>query len=304
MASRDFDVIVIGSGPGGYVAAIRAAQLGLKSAVVERGAVGGVCLNIGCIPSKALIHQAGLVASIAGLEELGVRVDRKGLDYGAAFAKSRTAAETLSRGVQSLLRKNGIELIAGEATLAGPAAVAVSGTTVRAGSLIVATGSRPREIPGFPFDGKIVLSSDDALMLRRLPRRMLVLGAGAIGVEFTHILNAFGVDVHLVEMMERILPLEDAGSVSVLERSFRKRGITISTSTRAVALDRSSSGARVTLESRGPRPGAAGRDARAGVHSGRRRVPHQRAVRVRDRRRRERHAAARARGFEGGRDRG
>jgi len=250
MEGRDFDLIVIGSGPGGYVAAIRAAQLGLKAAVVERDKVGGVCLNIGCIPSKSLIHQAELVRGIPGLEELGVKVDRAGLDYAKAYAKSRKAADTLSRGVQFLLKKNNVELIAGEAALAGANEVTVGGRTLSAGAIVVATGSRPRDIPGFPFDGKVVLSSTDALMLQRLPRRMLVLGGGAIGVEFTHILNAFGVEVHLVEMMDRILPLEDAGSVAVLDKSLRRRGVTIVTATKAVGLETSGDGARVTLEDR------------------------------------------------------
>ena len=249
-SSRDFDVLIIGSGPGGYVAAIRAAQLGLKAAVVERDKPGGVCLNVGCIPSKALIHQAELLRAIPGLEELGVKVDRSGLDYAKAYAKSRKAADTLSRGVQYLLKKNHVELIAGEGTCAGPNEVAVGGRTMSAGALVVATGSRPREIPGFPFDGKVVLSSTDALMLQRLPRRMLVLGGGAIGVEFTHLLNAFGVEVHLVEMMDRILPLEDAGSVAVLDKALRRRGVTIATATKALGMETASSGARVTLEDR------------------------------------------------------
>lgn len=248
MEARDFDLIVIGAGPGGYVAAIRAAQLGLKAAVVERDRVGGVCLNVGCIPSKSLIRQAELVRSIPGLEALGAKVDRSGIDYARAQEKSRKAADTLSRGVQFLLKKNGVELIAGEATIAGPNAVAVGKATLTARSIVVATGSRPREIPGFPFDGEVVLSSTDALMLRALPRRMLVLGGGAIGVEFSHVFNAFGVEVHLVEMMDRILPLEDAGTVAVLDRALRRRGVSIATSTKAVGMERHAGGARVTLE--------------------------------------------------------
>jgi dihydrolipoamide dehydrogenase len=250
MASRDYDVLVIGSGPGGYVAAIRAAQLGLKAAVVERDKVGGVCLNVGCIPSKSLIHQAELVRAIPELEALGVKIDRSGLEYAKAYAKSRKAADTLSRGVQFLLKKNGIELIRGEAALEGPNEVAVDGRTLGAGAIVVATGSRPREIPGFPFDGKAVLSSTDALMLQRLPRRVLVLGGGAIGVEFAHILSSFGVEVHLVEMMDRLLPLEDADSVAVLTAALRRRGVSIATSTKAIGMQTLAAGARVTLEDR------------------------------------------------------
>ncbi len=326
MEGRDFDLIVIGSGPGGYVAAIRAAQLGLKAAVVERDKVGGVCLNIGCIPSKSLIHQAELLRAIPGLEELGVKVDRSGMDYAKAYAKSRKAADTLSRGVQYLLKKNNVELITGEAALAGPHEVAVGGRTVSAGALVVATGSRPREIPGFPFDGKVVLSSTDALMLQRLPRRMLVLGGGAIGVEFTHILNAFGVEVHLVEMMDRILPLEDAGSVAVLDKALRRRGVDHRhghegarhgdhvlgspghpRGPRRNALHGRSrpgaGGGRTRAEHRRPRPRAAGHRPRARVRPRGRRVPHEGAVRVRHRRRGRQHPVAGARGVEGRRDR-
>ncbi len=252
----DFDVLVIGSGPGGYVAGIRASQLGLKAAVVERDKVGGVCLNIGCIPSKAIIHEAGLVGGLAQAEALGVKVDRSTLDYGKVFEKSRKAADTLSRGVQYLLKKNKVELVAGEASLSGPHEVTVSGKTIGAASIIIATGSRPREIPGFAFDEERVLSSTGALMLKRLPKRMLILGAGAIGVEFAHILAAFGVEVHVVEMMDRILPLEDEESSAVLARSFQKRGITVLTATRAVALEKGGSSARVTLEDRSGRRSA------------------------------------------------
>ncbi|MBE3064780.1 MAG: FAD-dependent oxidoreductase, partial [Spirochaetes bacterium] len=166
MASFDFDVVVIGSGPGGYVAAIRASQLGLKAAVIERDRVGGVCLNVGCIPSKALIHQAELFRSIPGLEAMGIAVDKRGFDYGKVFEKSRKAADTLSKGVQFLLKKNKVELIAGEAILSGANEVTLkTGRKVTGRAIIVATGSRPREIPGFPFDEQRVLSSTGALML-------------------------------------------------------------------------------------------------------------------------------------------
>jgi len=245
----DFDVLIIGSGPGGYVAGIRASQLGLKAAVIERGKVGGVCLNVGCIPSKALIHQAGLFRSIPGLEEMGVSVDKSRFDYRKVFEKSRKAAETLSKGVQFLLKKNKVELIAGEAVLSGPNEVTLKdGKKLTARAILIATGSRPREIPGFPFDEKQVLSSTGGLMMERLPKKMLILGAGAIGVEFSYILNAFGVEVHLVEMLDRILPLEDAETVQVLARDFQKRGITVSTATKAISLQKGSSGVAVVLE--------------------------------------------------------
>jgi dihydrolipoamide dehydrogenase len=249
LSGFDYDVLIIGAGPGGYVAGIRASQLGLKAAVIEKDKPGGVCLNIGCIPSKALIHQAGIFQGISSLEEMGLIVDRKGLDYGKVFEKSRKAADALSRGVQFLLKKNKVDLIPGEGKLSGGKEVTVSGgKKVTGKNIIIATGSRPRELPGFTFDEERVLSSTGALMLTRLPRKIVILGAGAIGVEFSHILNAFGVEVHLVEMLNRILPLEDAETVAVLDRSFRKRGITISTSTRALSVEKGSFGVKVTLQ--------------------------------------------------------
>ncbi len=250
MASEfDYDVLIIGAGPGGYVAAIRASQLGLKAAVVEKDKPGGVCLNIGCIPSKALIHQAGIFSSIPALEGMGLSVDRSTLDYSKVYEKSRAAADTLSRGVQFLLKKNNVELISGEAVIDSPHGVLLKdGKKITAGSIIIATGSRPREIPGFAFDEEIVLSSTGMLMQKSLPKSLLILGSGAIGVEFAYIMNAFGVEVHLVEMLDRILPVEDSEVVEVLARSFRRRGIQMYTSTKAVSMNKTAAGAEVVLE--------------------------------------------------------
>ena len=249
MAGFDYDVLIMGSGPGGYVAGIRAGQLGLKAAVIERDKVGGVCLNVGCIPSKALIHQAELYRSLPALNELGIAVDLKGFDYGKVFEKSRKAADTLSKGVQFLLKKNKAELIVGDALLSGRNEVTLKdGKKITGKNIIIATGSRPKIIPGFEFDEEKVLSSTGALMLKKLPKTAVILGAGAIGVEFAHVWNAFGVEVHLVEMMDRILPLEDAEAVQVLARSFQKRGVKMSTGTKAVSLQKSSSGVSVVLE--------------------------------------------------------
>src|SRR4030042_112521 len=192
MASDDYDLVVLGAGPGGYVAAIRAAQLGLKAAVVEKDRPGGVCLNIGCIPSKALLHDAELVRSAAELGELGAKVDLGSLDYGKAFARSRKAADTLSKGVVYLLKKNKVELVAGEGTIRSPHEIAVKGGRTLSGkNLLIATGTRPRSIPGFEFDEKAVLSSHGALMLEKLPPRIGILGGGAIGGELAHVINAF-----------------------------------------------------------------------------------------------------------------
>ena len=229
----DFDVLVIGSGPGGYVAAIRAAQLGLRAGVVERGAIGGVCLNMGCIPTKAIIHQAEIFRGRSALAAMGVAVDDTGFRYEAVRDASRKAADTLGKGVAYLLKKAGVEVIVGAARLVSAHEVSVGeARTVSAGAVIVATGSRPKVVPGLEFDGERVLSSDDALMLSDLPRRALIVGAGAVGVEFAHIFNAFGAEVHLVEMAERVLPLEDSEVTAVLERSFTKRGVKIYTSSK------------------------------------------------------------------------
>lgn len=236
-SKHDYDLVVIGSGPGGYVGAIRAAQLGLKVAVVERDRPGGVCLNVGCIPSKALIHQAAIFAGAKDLEAMGLTVDRSRLDYAAVFRKSRAAADRLSKGVQGLLAKNKVDFIPGTGTLAGPAQVSVDGKqTLRCKNILVATGSRSKTIGGFNVDENRVLSSTGLLMLEKLPKSMLILGGGAIGVEFAYVMNAFGVEVHLVEMMPQLLPLEDAEVVAVLARELQKRGVKIATATKAAAM--------------------------------------------------------------------
>ena len=249
MADYDYDLLILGAGPGGYVAAIRATQLGLKAGVIEKDKPGGVCLNIGCIPSKALIHQAELMRGAKDLEQIGVKVDASSLDYSKVFAYSRKAADMLSRGVGFLLKKNKIDLIEGEGVITSAHQIEVKGHGKISGkNLLIATGSRPRSIPGFDFDEKTVLSSTGALMLEKLPGRICVLGGGAIGVEFAHIMNAFGVEVHLVEMLDHLLPLEDQEAAQVLVRSFKKRGIKIYTSTKATGYTRSGKALKVSLE--------------------------------------------------------
>ena len=249
MGSYDYDLVIIGAGPGGYVAGIRASQLGMSCAVIEKDKPGGVCLNIGCIPSKALIHQAELFRSIDELEKLGVKADVSAFEYRKVFEKSRKASEMLSKGVQFLLKKNNVELISATAELKGPNEVSLSdGRTVTGKNIIVATGSRPRSIPGFKFDEKLVLSSDGALMLEELPSKLVILGGGFIGVEFAHIMSSFGVEVTVVELLEKLLPIEDAEVTAVLERAFKKRGIKVHTSTKALSVDKKSDGVSVSLE--------------------------------------------------------
>ncbi|MFW6139644.1 MAG: dihydrolipoyl dehydrogenase, partial [Spirochaetota bacterium] len=245
----DYDVAVIGAGPGGYVAAVRASQLGLKVCVVEKDKPGGVCLNMGCIPSKALIRQAETFGSISELEDMGVSVDTAGFDYSAVFKKSRRASDTVSKGVNYLLKKNKIELIQDHGSIDGPHQVGLgSGGKVTAEDIVIATGSRPRAVPGFEFDGQKVLSSDDALMLEKLPRSIIILGGGFIGVEFAHIMSAFGVDVNIVELLDRLLPLEDEEATRVLERAFKKRKISFHTSTKAVSMQKKAGGVSLDVE--------------------------------------------------------
>lgn len=247
--SYDYDVAVIGSGPGGYVAAIRASQLKLKVAIIEKEKMGGVCLNIGCIPSKALVQQAETFRSITALQNMGVTCDTSGFDYSKVYAASRKAADSLSRGVAYLMKKNGITVFSGTGVIENDHEISIDNSKkISARSIIIATGSRPKEIPGFEFDEHIVLSSTGALMLQQLPKKLVILGGGAIGVEFAHIMNAFGVEVHLVEMMDRILPLEDNESSLFLNKSFQKRGISVYTSTKAVSLVKKDTSAEITLE--------------------------------------------------------
>lgn len=245
----DYDVAILGAGPGGYVAAIRAAQLGLKPVVIEKDKLGGVCLNIGCIPSKALIHLAEIYSESRELEEVGVRIDREALDYSKVFQKSRKAADTLSRGVQFLLKKNNVEVVSGTGSITGKNELTIDGKRkIRAKNILVATGSRPRSVPGFEYDGENVISSNEALMLQSLPKSVIILGAGAIGVEFAYVFSSFGSEVHLVEMMDQVLPIEDGEAVEVLVKSFEKSGVNIYTSTRAISKQVTDKGVTVTLE--------------------------------------------------------
>jgi dihydrolipoamide dehydrogenase len=247
MADFEYDVAFIGAGPGGYVGAIRARQLGLKTLVVEKEKAGGVCLNIGCIPSKALIDRATKFRAIEELSHFGVRADLSAFDYGAVQESSRTAADRLSKGVNSLLKKNGVEYISGVARLSGAHEVTVRATDgtekkIGAAAIVIATGSRPRVVNVFEFDEERVLSSSGFLMLKKLPKRLSILGAGAIGMEAAYVMNAFGVEVTVIEMLNRILPMEDAEAAAVVRSAFEKRGVRFMTETKAFSLDRPAKG--------------------------------------------------------------
>jgi dihydrolipoamide dehydrogenase len=227
----NYDLAVIGAGPGGYVAAIRAAQLGLKTAVIEREALGGVCLNWGCIPSKALLKNAEVVSYVHRAEEFGLRFDNFHADYAVAVARSRKVVERNVRGVAYLLRKNKVDHIKGAATLRGDGAIDVSpaGDKITAKNIIIATGSRPRSIPPLPVDGERIVTSRESIVLSQLPSSIVIVGGGAVGVEFAYIYRMYGVDVTVVELLPRLVPNEDEEISPLLERSFSRQGIKVMT---------------------------------------------------------------------------
>jgi dihydrolipoamide dehydrogenase len=232
--ATEFDVIIIGGGPGGYVCAIRCAQLGMTAAVVEKDKMGGVCVNIGCIPTKALLHSSATIASLKGAADLGITTGEIKTDYGVAMKRSRRVAEANSKGAEFLMKKNKIEVIKGTGTVKPWKKVSVKtdgGTqelTARK-AVVIATGSRPKDIPaiGLAFNGKTIFSSTEALFLEKAPATMAIVGAGAVGCEFADVFSAFGTKVTLVEALPRLLPIEDGEVSDVLGKAFKKRGITV-----------------------------------------------------------------------------
>ena len=227
-----YDIIVIGSGPGGYVAAIRSAQLGKKTAIVEKADLGGVCLNWGCIPTKALLKSAQVFSYCKNAAHYGVAVEGEVKpDFEKIVARSRTVAETMSKGVAFLMKKNNIDVINGFGKLAGEGKVDVDGTIYEADSIILATGARPRQMPFMPVDGEHVITSKEALVLPKLPQSMIVVGSGAIGSEFACLYASLGVKVTVIEYMPQMMPLEDEEVAKTMERSFRKMRATVLTST-------------------------------------------------------------------------
>ncbi|MDE2801628.1 MAG: dihydrolipoyl dehydrogenase [Chloroflexota bacterium] len=222
-----YDVVIIGAGPGGYVAALRAAQLGMKAAVVERDNVGGTCLNWGCIPSKALIRNAEVVSLFKNAKQWGVTLDGMQVDFGAAVDRSRGVVDRMTRGVNFLFRKNGVDVVSGQARLLDVHTVTVEGADepLEAEAVIVATGARPRSLPGLDVDGELVLTSREALEARVMPSSAVFVGGGAIGCELAYVYNAYGVDTTIVEALPRLLPLEDAEVSAEVERVFGRQGI-------------------------------------------------------------------------------
>ena len=232
-----YNIIVIGSGPGGYVAAIRASQLGKKVAIVEKAELGGVCLNWGCIPTKALLKSAQVFTYCKNAAHYGVAVEGEVKpDFEKIVARSRTVADTMSKGVAFLMKKNNIDILTGWGRLAGEGKVEVDGAVYEADAVILATGARPRQMPFMPVDGEHVISSKEALTLPRLPQSMIVVGSGAIGSEFACLYASLGVKVTVVEYMPQMMPLEDEEVAKAMERSFRKMRATVLTSTTVKAV--------------------------------------------------------------------
>ncbi|MBU6399552.1 MAG: dihydrolipoyl dehydrogenase [Verrucomicrobia bacterium] len=253
MPESAYDLIVVGGGPGGYVAAVRAAQLGLRVALVERGELGGVCLNWGCIPSKALLRNAEVVRLVRDAGRFGITIDRYQADYAAAQARSRAVAERLVKGVAFLMKKNKVEVIKGEATLAARDRVAVkpAGRELTAPHIIVATGARARSIPGLTIDGRQVLSSREALELRELPASIAIVGASAVGMEFATVFRSYGVAVTVIELLPHLLPKEDEEISIAFEKEMKKTGVSFHTGARVEGAEIAANQVRLRLATPG-----------------------------------------------------
>ncbi|WP_145104118.1 dihydrolipoyl dehydrogenase [Cereibacter sediminicola] len=248
MPARSFDMIVIGAGPGGYVCAIRGAQLGLNVAIVERENLGGICLNWGCIPTKALLRSAEVFHLMHRAKEFGLKADGIGYDLDAVVKRSRGVAKQLSSGVAHLMKKNKVTVVMGVAKLAGPGRVSVTSDKgaeeLEAKAIVVASGARARELPGLEADGDLVWTYRHALQPKRMPKKLLVIGSGAIGIEFASFFNTLGADTTVVEVMERILPVEDAEVSAFAKKQFLKQGMKILEQATVKKLDRA--GGKVT----------------------------------------------------------
>jgi dihydrolipoamide dehydrogenase len=251
---KEYDVVVVGAGPGGYVSAIKCAQLGLKVAIVEKKALGGVCLNIGCIPSKALIKNADVAHTLRERsKDFGFSFDNLELDYSVAYKRSRRTSDRLVRGVGFLMKKHDIDVFMGTAKLTAKDTVEVTPDegdveSLKGKDIIIATGSHTFVIPGMDLDGEKIIDYEDAILNDTLPKSAVIIGGGAIGVEFATIWNAYGVELTVVEMLDHLLPLEDEEVASELEKAYKKRGINVMTKSKVKSVETTDSGTKVTVE--------------------------------------------------------
>ncbi|MBT6610340.1 MAG: dihydrolipoyl dehydrogenase [Rhodospirillaceae bacterium] len=254
MADTNFDVIIIGGGPGGYVSAIRAAQLGMKTCVVEKQQLGGICLNWGCIPTKALLRTAEIYDFMNHAEDYGLSVQGASFDLAKVVARSRGVSKQLNAGVGHLLKKNKVTVVDGLGKLNGPGKVDVTDKdgkvlpSLSAKHVIVATGARPRALPGLEPDGKLVWTYFEALVPDTMPKKLLVVGSGAIGIEFASFFNSLGADVTVVEVMDQVMPVEDTEIAKIAQKQFEKHGMTIMTSAKVTKLDKAANSVTATIE--------------------------------------------------------
>ena len=251
----NYDVIVLGSGPGGYVTAIRASQLGLKTAVIEKESLGGVCLNWGCIPTKALLKSANVYEYINHAEDYGIKVSSHKADFSAVVKRSRSVAEKMSGGVQFLMKKNKIDVIMGIGKVIPGKQIEVTDdegktTTYSANQIIIATGAKSRQLPNLLQDGKQIIGYREAMVLPKMPKKMVIVGSGAIGVEFAYFYNAMGVDVTVVEFLPNIVPIEDIDVSKQLEKTFKKKGINIMTNSSVEKVNKSDKGCEVIVKTK------------------------------------------------------
>ena len=249
---KEYDIVIIGSGPGGYVTAIRASQLGLKTAIIEKESLGGVCLNWGCIPTKALLKSAQVFNYLKHANDYGLKITEFDKDFDAVVNRSRDVAKGMSKGVQFLMKKNKIEVFTGHGKVMEGKKVSVyfnnKTEEIKGKNIIIATGARSRELPSMPQDGKKILGYREAMTLKKQPKKMIVVGSGAIGTEFAFFYNAMGTEVIIVEYLSRIVPLEDEEVSKHLEKSFKKSGIKIMTNSEVTKVDTTGKGVKATVK--------------------------------------------------------
>ena len=252
--AKEFDVCVIGTGPGGYVAAIRAAQLGFKTAVVEKRFLGGVCLNIGCIPTKALLRSAEVFESIAHASDYGVDVKEYTANFDGMIQRSRKVADKMSKGVKFLMKANDIEVLNGTGVFKSEKELAIQDDkgkekeTVKAKHFIIATGARPRQLPNLEIDGKMIIDSEKAMQLEKQPKKLVIIGGGAIGVEFAYFYNSIGTEVTLVELEKTLVPVEDADVGKELGKIYKKKGVNVMTDSSVEKVEKKGKGVKVTIK--------------------------------------------------------